>query len=372
MWGTGAAVAVTPGATLDAACAVVRQELDAMDAACSRFRPDSDLSKVNRSAGTPVRVGAGCMQALQVACRAAERTGGAVDPTVGTAVCALGYDRDFDALVSAPPPSLPLPPPQPAIGWRSVILDPGRGTVVIPAGAALDLGATAKALCADRAAARIAAELGASAVVDLGGDVAVGGPSPEGGWQVAVVESARHEVLPEPLGSDQDGADRPAVTLWRGGLASSGTSVRTWVRGDRQLHHIVDPATGWPAAPVWQMVTVAAGSCVEANTLSTAAVVWGEDAPFRVAQAGVAARFVRAADGEVLAVGGWPGDRPGGAGGHERHRRHGHGGRPWAPPPTACGPGRPRPGAATASRPTSTSTARCTSRDGGTVPGPPQ
>lgn len=303
-WGTGVAVAVTADRAIDAACALVGQELDEMDRACNRFRPDSDLSAVNRSAGRPVRVGARCMEALQVARHAAARTDGAVDPTVGTAVCALGYDRDYDTLVASPPPSLPLPPPQPAIGWRSVILDPGRGTVVIPAGVALDLGATAKALCADRAAARVAAELGCGTVVDLGGDVAMGGPPPIGGWQVAVVESARTEIVP-----DLDRAHRPpAVTLWRGGLATSGTALRTWRRGGHQLHHIVDPSTGLPAAAVWRMVTVAAPSCVEANTASTAAVVWGEDGPFRLAQLGLAARFVRNADGEVVAVGGWPDD----------------------------------------------------------------
>ena len=98
---------------------------------------------------------------------------------------------------------------------------------------------------------------------------------------------------------------RGAVTAWGGGIASSGTTVRRWSRAGCELHHIVDPATGWPCEAVWRMVTVAAGSAVDANAASTAAVVWGEEAPFRMAQLGLPARFVNRR-GSVLEVGGWP------------------------------------------------------------------
>ncbi len=99
------------------------------------------------------------------------------------------------------------------------------------------------------------------------------------------------------------------VAVWDGGLASSGTTVRTWSRAGWPLHHIIDPTTGWPAAAVWRLVTVGARTCIEANTASTAAIVWGEDAPFRLAQIGLPARLVRA-DGTVVAVGSWPRDDP--------------------------------------------------------------
>ncbi len=310
-WGTGVAVVVEPAEVLVDASRLLHLELEAMDAACNRFRKDSELSMVNRAEGRPVHVGALCMEALEVARHAAEQTEGAVDPTIGAALCALGYDRDFDEVVAGSDPGgggtqaglrgLAAP------GWRSLVLDPKDSTVAVPAGSALDLGATAKALCADRAARRIAGELECRVVVDLGGDLAVGGPPPSNGWQVALVEDAGHHVVPEEADGISGGNSRaPAVSLWRGGLASSGTSVRTWNRGGVRLHHIVDPATGWPAEPVWQMVTIAADSCVTANTFSTAAIVWGEDAPFRVGQLGLAARFVRAPGGEVLEVGNWP------------------------------------------------------------------
>ena len=125
--------------------------------------------------------------------------------------------------------------------------------------------------------------------------MAVAGPPPEGGWRIGVAESARranpvHDCV---------------VALYSGGVATSGTTARTWRRAGRTLHHIVDPRTGWPASPIWRSVTVAAPSCTSANTASTAAVVWGEDAPFELAQRGLAARLV-AAEGEVVEVGAWP------------------------------------------------------------------
>jgi FAD:protein FMN transferase len=95
------------------------------------------------------------------------------------------------------------------------------------------------------------------------------------------------------------------VSITAGGLATSGTRTRRWQRGSETVHHIVDPRTGAPATEVWQLVTVAACTCVDANAAATAAVVWGDDAPFRLAQLGLPARLV-GADGSVLTVGGWP------------------------------------------------------------------
>lgn len=307
VWGITASVAVAPAELLPPAANIVKDELAAMDAACNRFRPDSEISRLNRSGGWPVRVSGTLLEALEVADTAYRRSRGALDPTVGAAVVALGYDRDFDDVAAGPGgSSADTPAPtgeavvRPAPGWPSVALDRARRTVTMPAGATLDLGATAKALCADRAASRIADELGGAAAVSLGGDVAVCGRMIDGGWQVAVVDDARTvPAVPHP--------SVPVVTLWCGGLATSGTTARSWERGGRRVHHIVDPATGLPAPALWRSVSVVAPSCVEANTYSTAAIVWGEYGPFEVAQAGLAARFV-AADGEILAVGDWPAD----------------------------------------------------------------
>lgn len=164
-------------------------------------------------------------------------------------------------------------------------------------GVRLDLGSTAKALAADRAAARIATDTGGGVLVSLGGDVAVAGPAPAGGWAVGVAQESSTPV---------DRVDQ-VVAIERGGLASSSTSVRTWRTGGRRVHHIVDPRTGDCAEPYWALVTATGSSCVEANAASTAALVWGAEALQRLALFDQSARLVRR-DGTVSVVNGWPKD----------------------------------------------------------------
>src|SRR5665213_899167 len=212
--------------------------------------------------------------------RAAELTNGAVDPTVGAALCRLGYDRDFDAVRGGVTGTLPDPAPVP--GWRSVVLDTAAGTLTMPEGTLLDLGATAKAWAADRAAAAITTRLGCGVLVSLGGDVSVHG-APAEGFVVGVAD-----VCGDP--------DAPtAVSVRSGGLATSGVGNRHWMLGDHAVHHLVDPATGLPVAPCWRTVTVAADSCVDANTASTASHVLGEDAPVWLSTRNLPSRLVRTA-----------------------------------------------------------------------------
>ena len=122
----------------------------------------------------------------------------------------------------------------------------------------------AKAWCADRAAAAAAAATGEAVLVSLGGDVSCAGDSPASGWAVRVADDHR-------AGVDEPGGQ--TVQLTNGGLATSGTSVRQWTRGGRTMHHVIDPSTGLPAATHWRTVSVAAGSCADANIASTAAIV---------------------------------------------------------------------------------------------------
>jgi FAD:protein FMN transferase len=137
-------------------------------------------------------------------------------------------------------------------------------------------------------------------LVGLGGDIATGGAAPEDGWRVGIGDD--HQVA----------ADAPdaVVTVRSGGLATSGTTCRTWRRGGRTVHHIVDPRTGDVADPVWRTVSVAAASCVDANTASTAAIVLGWSAPGWLGDTGLPARLV-CAKGNVLTVAGWPDDAGG-------------------------------------------------------------
>lgn len=293
--GTTAIVCAAPGRALHEAHAVVLRELDEIDRACSRFRSDSELSRLNRAGGTQV-VGERLCEAIAVALRAAAASGGLVDPTVGRSLRLAGYDRDFE-LVRARPAASVRVRFVPAGGWDGVALDEERRTVTLPPGVELDLGATAKALAADRAAAGAARSTGASVLVGLGGDIAVAGPPPAGDWPVRLADD---HASPDAAG--------PVVALAAGGLATSSTAVRRWRAGDAELHHILEPGSGAPVSSCWRTASVAAATCVDANTASTAAILLGEAAPAWLAARRLPARLVRTS-GEVVAVADWPVER---------------------------------------------------------------
>jgi thiamine biosynthesis lipoprotein len=292
--GTTAAVTVVDAKALPAALAILQEELRRIDETCSRFRDDSELAQLNRSAGTPFASSPLLLEALAVALSAAARTDGDVDPTVGRSMGALGWDSDFTVVVArrGQAPRMRIVP---AAGWQRVRLDRARGLARIPAGVEIDLGATAKALAADRCARRVHEAAGASALVNLGGDIALAGPAPAGGWPIRVTDDHRSAAT----------AEGQTIALAGGGLATSSTTVRRWRAGDAELHHIVDPRTGAPAAEVWKTVSVAAGTCVEANSASTAAIVRGEKAVAWLERAGLPARLVRR-DGATTYTCGWP------------------------------------------------------------------
>ncbi|MEH3077584.1 MAG: FAD:protein FMN transferase [Quadrisphaera sp.] len=321
VWTTTARLVVTDPAVLPAARALVEERLAAVDAAASRFRPDSEVVLAARAseAGVPVRVSALLADLVAVALDAAERTGGAVDPTLGGLLQQLGYDDDLDAVRARPTSApttrpvgeapVPFRPvratasadpaalPRPSAAWRHVVVlpdsTPGGGALLwLPAGVLLDLGATAKARTADLCAAAVVERFGGGALVSLGGDVATAGREPDGGWQVDV----------------QDGDGEPRSRLALGGVrgvATSSTLHRRWTTAHGPAHHVLDPATGLPADPVWRTASVVAPSCAEANALSTAALVLGALAPAWLQRQGATARLV-GDDGDVVLVGPWP------------------------------------------------------------------
>jgi FAD:protein FMN transferase len=298
--GTGAVVLTTERDRIAAATMAVRRELAEVDAACSRFRSDSELEVANRAGGRLVVVGPLLAEAIEVALRAARITEGDVDPTVGLVMRAIGYDRDFAEIEPAEIESVGAPAftAVPVSGWEQVSFDRRWGTLRLPVGVQLDLGATAKAFAADRAAERACAEVGGGVLVSLGGDIAAAGEAPEQGWLVKVTDWHGAGI----------GAPGQTVRIESGGLATSSTTVRRWSRRGRDVHHIVDPAMGSPAAVVWRTVSVAAATCVEANTASTAAIIRGERSPAWLARVGLPARLVRP-DGSVTVVGGWPAEQ---------------------------------------------------------------
>jgi thiamine biosynthesis lipoprotein len=273
--GMAVLVQVRDAGSLADARGVLEEELAAADAAYSPWRQDTELERLHRAAGRGLReVGPVLYDAISGALEAAAQTQGALDPTVGTLLGPAASGR----------PGVRRVP-----GWWQVVCDPDRRAVRLPAGVRLDLGATGKALIADRAVARIAAAgPGTGVLVAVGGDLACAGPAPDGGWVVRVAEDHRAA------------AGGQLIRLSAGGLATSSTTVRG--------RHILDPATGRPPAAPWRTASVAAATCTDANAASTAAVVLGVRAPAWLAAHGLPARLV-AADGSVRPVAGWPAER---------------------------------------------------------------
>jgi FAD:protein FMN transferase len=301
--GTSVTVAVTDPGALEPARASVQRELEAIDLACSRFRPDSELMRLN-AAGRTGDASELLLEAVSAGLRAARLTEGRVDPALGDAIELAGYDRDYSQL-QAPAGHDIRGHNRPALrvtariraGWRAVRVNAERRTITLPRGVRLDLGATAKALAADRAAHGAATTVGVGVLVSLGGDIAVAGPAPEGGWPVALADDHRASLH----------AGLPVVSIAAGGLATSSTMARRWMHEGREMHHILDPRTGEPVREVWRTVSVAAASCLDANVATTAALVAGNDAQGWLHDIGLPARLV-AADGSVRFVGAWPRD----------------------------------------------------------------
>jgi len=281
--------------------AAVDRELEAIDGAASRFRVDSELSRLNAAGPARVVVSPLLLEAVRLGIYAAEVTGGAVDPTLGHSLVSAGYDRDWREL-TAVPADAPL-----GLGdrivvrrrrtglWQSIELWDDPPGVRIPRGVSLDLGATAKALAADRAARAANAVGGSGILVALGGDIATCGAAPAGGWLIRVTDD--HRAGPEAPGQ--------TISIASGGLATSSIVTRRWLHRGWPMHHILDPRHGGPVQTPWRTVSVAAASCADANIAATAGIVLGRDAPDWLAEQALPSRLVQL-DGTVRTQAGWP------------------------------------------------------------------
>jgi len=299
--------------------------LDAVDGACSRFRPDSELSEACRADG-PVEISPLLADAVDAAIRAARLTDGLVDPTVGAAMAAVGYDRDFE-LVEPDGTAIRLTT-RPVPGWRMIELErpqaheQGPCMLSLREGISLDLGATAKAWAADQAAHELARLADCGVLVALGGDVAVAGLPPlrtdgDRSWRITVRDRTDAPSTMQVPSSPAELGHEAEISIQDGGLATSGTASRRWLRGGDLLHHILDPRTGLPAASPWRTVSVSAGNCLDANTASTAAILLGAEAPGWLTGHGLPARLV-SERGRIAYTPGWPEEAeltPGAAGG---------------------------------------------------------
>jgi thiamine biosynthesis lipoprotein len=262
-----------------------------VDDVANRFRSDSELTRLNHHAGRgPLAVSPLLLDLVTRALDVAHATDELCDPTVLPALIALGYDDDIETVRQRT--NYDATPVRP-VGAHAVHVDYVASTIELPAGAGLDLGAIAKAFTVDAVADALADEGGV--VVEIGGDIAVRGSSGTGPWVIGIADSLTIT-----------GAE-PRIAVTDCGVATSSTRGRHWRAGEREVHHIIDPATGLPAVSPYCNVTVAASDCVRANALATSSFLRGEDAGYFIAQWGATARLVRST-GEIEYVGGWPED----------------------------------------------------------------
>lgn len=288
VWSTYVQLCVTDDRLLLRAEVLTRRLLAAVDRTCSRFRDDSDLSRLNAAPGRWVEVDPLLVEATRVAVDAARVTDGLVDPCVGRALVSWGYDVDLEQLVRRPARAVPLVVEPPA-DWREIRWD--DGALWLPPDCLLDLGATAKAWAADLVAETLAAELECGVSISLGGDVRVVSPV-DMSWPVRVTET-------------EDSAVGQTVDLRAGGMATSTVLARRWRTEDGWAHHLIDPRTGAPVTGEVRTATALGETAVGANVASTTALVLGADAESWLAEREVHARLVLA-DGSVRHVGGWP------------------------------------------------------------------
>ncbi|KSU65345.1 FAD:protein FMN transferase [Arthrobacter sp. NIO-1057] len=290
IWGLQAELTVEDDSALPVAKALVDSVLNKVELASSRFRPDSELMQLARSGAQNTHVSPTLAALIDGALQAARNSDGDIDPLLGTDLVELGYDRDIDLLpqTTIKDVSITQRVLRPIL-WPQIEL---HGTqLTLPAGTFLDLGATAKAMAADWCAAEVAEELDTAVLVSLGGDIATAGTAQQP-WQILV--------------QDTDDAPSQQISLHSGfSLATSSTQKRRWSHRGLQMHHILDPRFGLPAHPVHASITVAAPTCLEANTYSTAGIVRGTAALDWLESLELAARLVDL-EGRVHATSRWP------------------------------------------------------------------
>ncbi len=229
--------------------------------ALSRFLPDSELSRLNQQAGTPVAVSNLLYDVLATALTAAQATEGVYDPAMLEQLEQIGYDRTFDDLPTNR--FEPIIPGEPGGRWRGIKIDPIRRQVTLPRGIKLDFGGIAKGMAVDAAIKALSQNDIRSALVNAGGDLSVLGlPPEEEHWPVAVPGQQWYWTIP----------------LHHGAIATSGIAHRHWRQGNILRHHILDPRTGLPAESDLWSVTVVADRCEQAEVAAKVAFILGSKA----------------------------------------------------------------------------------------------
>ena len=266
----GTTVSVT-AAHQDAAAATQRWFED-VERACSRFRRDSDLSRLNDDRRSRVPVQGVPAEVLRLAAHLRTLTDGLVDAGVGAAVAGWGYDRSFDAVHDLMDRS--------AVDVDDAHWDIDGGEIVRRPGVRLDLGGIAKGWAADEAV-----QSGRALIVSAGGDIT----------------SAHEDCVVEIR---QPGGDAVAeIRLGVGALATSSVARRSWQVAGERVHHIIDPRTGAPARTPVSSATVVAQTAAEAEAGAKAVLIRGGDGlAWAAAQPWIDGALVVWNDGSVYAT----------------------------------------------------------------------
>jgi thiamine biosynthesis lipoprotein len=245
---------------------IARVEASRVERKFSRYREDSAVQRINRSAGRPVEVDEETSALLDYAAQCHDLSAGRFDVTSGV----LRRVWQFDGSDRVPTPEA-VAAILPSVGWHKVTWE--RPAITLPPGMEIDLGGIGKEYAVDRCARLIAEESGASVLVNFGGDLYVNAPRCNGrGWFVGVEDPASRL----PLGDS--GSSRHRLELQHGGVATSGDTRRYLVKDGVRYSHILDPITGWPVQGAPRSVTVAASTCTEAGLLATFAMLRGAEA----------------------------------------------------------------------------------------------
>ena len=247
--------------------ALAIERIELLEQSWSRFRPSSELNRLNARAGAgPVLVSDDLLHLVQRMHDAWHRTDGLFDPTVLASMTALGYDTDFATVLSRPATHWQDVVTAPAPGMSAVVVDRADSTVTLPMGIGLDPGAIGKGLAADMVAEELLSAGAHRVLVNLGGDIAVAGPTDDDTpWHIGLEDERRSR------GSDDRLERVLAVTGPQAGVATSTTMKRRWAQGRR--HHVIDPRTGQVSNGDLAQVTVVAGSACDAEVLATAALL---------------------------------------------------------------------------------------------------
>ena len=280
---------VTVGAAIGAAAGQVERLFEEWEERLSRFRPDSELSRLNASPGRPVIVSDLLLRVISAALRAARATRGLYDPTLLRAIEQLGYDRSFERIGPTTPPLAGQVAP--GGGWRRVRIDHAARTVTLPHGVGIDLGGIAKGMAVDAAFERLHASGAAAAMLSAGGDLRVlGAPPGEASWLIAI---------PGPAGP-------VTVPLTHGSLATSGIGRGRWRQGRVERHHLLDPRSARPARTGLWSVSVAAATCAQAEVAAKTAFILGPGPGAEFLASKRLAGLFTTPLGERRAAGSWP------------------------------------------------------------------